>query len=352
MVELPDGTMLPLNEALLRYPHALLGDCVTTRFGNTLPFLLKILSVNREYGLSIQLHPTKSKAEELHQRAPQHYPDTNHKPEVGIALTPVSLLYGLKDREALSLVCASLPELERFLGGEVVTRLRGGDEGADGAVAKALFASCFALDHAQIEACNEYLARALPLATQLAEEFALFSRLSNKYGKGDSGLLAMLLMRQVHLAPGQAIFIAANVPHAYLEGDLIECMACSDNVVRAGLTPKYKDVETLVEVVDCSPSLGGVRTPVQGEGGFTVVETPTEEFLLQILPKSSSHTAIPASEFPVVVLCVGTSATVTSRATGRGIELLDGGAALLPPDTGTYEVVTSEAMLVSVTVGR
>jgi len=27
--------------------------------------------------------------------------------------------------------------------------------------------------------------------------------------------------------------------------DCIECMACSDNVVRAGLTPKFKDVKTL-----------------------------------------------------------------------------------------------------------
>lgn len=32
--------------------------------------------------------------------------------------------------------------------------------------------------------------------------------------------------------------------------DCIECMACSDNVVRAGLTPKYKDVETLCEMLN------------------------------------------------------------------------------------------------------
>ena len=41
--------------------------------------------------------------------------------------------------------------------------------------------------------------------------------------------------------PGvQAIYLAANVPHAYVSGQLIECMATSDNVVRAGLTPKLR----------------------------------------------------------------------------------------------------------------
>lgn len=37
--------------------------------------------------------------------------------------------------------------------------------------------------------------------------------------------------------------------------DCVECMACSDNVVRAGLTPKLKDVPTLVEMLTykCEP---------------------------------------------------------------------------------------------------
>lgn len=38
----------------------------------------------------------------------------------------------------------------------------------------------------------------------------------------------------------QAMYLAANVPHAYLSGEAVECMATSDNVVRAGLTPKLR----------------------------------------------------------------------------------------------------------------
>lgn len=50
------------------------------------------------------------------------------------------------------------------------------------------------------------------------------------------------------------MFLGANVPHAYLDGNCIECMACSDNVVRAGLTPKLIDVDTLVGMLEYVPS--------------------------------------------------------------------------------------------------
>ena len=35
--------------------------------------------------------------------------------------------------------------------------------------------------------------------------------------------------------------------------DCLECMACSDNVVRAGLTPKFKDIDTLCSMLDYQP---------------------------------------------------------------------------------------------------
>lgn len=346
MIELPNGTTLPLNEALAKFPRELLGSRSVDRFGPTLPFLLKVLSVNGEYGLSIQLHPTKTKAEELHRKSPQHYPDDNHKPEVGVAITPVSLLYGVKDRAALSSLFSALPELERFVGKGLVSSLASSDARDDRWIGRSLIAACFALDQNQMRSCNQYLAGALPLAPGLTQEASLFGKLVKKYGLNDPGLLAMLLMRQVRIEPGQALFIAPNVPHAYLEGDLIECMACSDNVVRAGLTPKYRDVETLLEVIDCGSTIEGVRYLVPGDGGFKVVETPTEEFRLQVLPEECPRTVIPESSLPSVVFCVGKGAAITSRITGRNVELRDGGAALLPPDSGAYEVITSGAMLV------
>lgn len=72
----------------------------------------------------------------------------------------------------------------------------------------------------------------------------------NHYFPNDIGVLSIFFMNIIQMKPGQAIYLAANVPHAYLSGDCIECMACSDNVIRAGLTPKFKDVETLLEMLD------------------------------------------------------------------------------------------------------
>lgn len=66
---------------------------------------------------------------------------------------------------------------------------------------------------------------------------------------GDVGVFCAFLLNVVDLEPGQAIFLRANEPHAYLQGNIMECMAASDNVVRAGLTPKARDVEVLVDML-------------------------------------------------------------------------------------------------------
>lgn len=42
--------------------------------------------------------------------------------------------------------------------------------------------------------------------------------------------------------------------HCLILLDCIECMACSDNTVRAGLTPKYIDVNTLCDMLNYSPA--------------------------------------------------------------------------------------------------
>ncbi len=77
---------------------------------------------------------------------------------------------------------------------------------------------------------------------------ALILRLNQQY-PNDRGIFCALLLNYLQLSEGQSFFIGANEPHAYLSGDCIECMALSDNVVRAGLTPKFCDVETLCSML-------------------------------------------------------------------------------------------------------
>jgi mannose-6-phosphate isomerase len=76
----------------------------------------------------------------------------------------------------------------------------------------------------------------------------LILRLNEQY-PADIGVFSPLFTNYVRLQPGQSFFIGANELHAYISGECVECMALSDNVVRAGLTPKLKDCETLCKML-------------------------------------------------------------------------------------------------------
>ena len=85
-----------------------------------------------------------------------------------------------------------------------------------------------------------------PVLTSLSP---LILRLNQQYPL-DSGIFAPILLNYLSLTPYQSFFMGAGVPHAYISGDCIECMALSDNVMRVGLTPKYKDVDTLCKMLE------------------------------------------------------------------------------------------------------
>jgi mannose-6-phosphate isomerase len=96
--------------------------------------------------------------------------------------------------------------------------------------------------------------------------------LKDQYGTKDIGLLFAFFFNLFRLKRGEAVVITPNEPHAYLSGDLVECMANSDNVVRGGLTPKLKDKETLYSMLPYETvDSGKPRGPTQGT---PVIETP------------------------------------------------------------------------------
>lgn len=162
----------------------------------------------------------------------------------------------------------------------------------------------------------------------------LVLRLSQQY-PGDVGVFCVFFLNLLRLDPGDAVFLAANEPHAYLEGDIIECMACSDNVVRAGLTPKLRDVDTLVEMLTYNTSFPHL---LQGEAidAYTTTYTPPiEEFHLSStqLPPAPLHA--PAA---YDLKGVGGLAAIVLCYSGSGTISCDGDAIPLRP--GTVVVVT------------
>ena len=88
-------------------------------------------------------------------------------------------------------------------------------------------------------------------ATSGKELADLIVRLDGQF-PGDIGLFVLFFLNYVKLEVGEAMFLKADDIHAYLSGDIIECMAASDNVVRAGFTPKFKDVDTLISMLTYS----------------------------------------------------------------------------------------------------
>ena len=99
-----------------------------------------------------------------------------------------------------------------------------------------------------MQSCCKQLYQRLAAGTDLSDEEQWVLKLAKEYPEGDVGVFSFFVLNLELLSPGEAVFIGPNIPHAYLGGELVECMANSDNVVRAGLTHKYKDVDTLVDV--------------------------------------------------------------------------------------------------------
>lgn len=353
LATLSDGSSVALPDLIASNPEGILGKPCLDRFGARLPFMVKVLSVSGDFGLSIQLHPTKEKARALHRLAPQHYPDDEHKPEVGVALTPVTLLYGTKSIAEVRTVLEKLAPLRNALPEEVRRALSQSKPSlGDDVLVKQVFVALLTLSDEQVRGVVRGLRAITDPSVAADAGYQIFLRLSTRYGDGDRGLPLIPLMNLVRLEPGQGIFIGSNIPHAYLEGDLFECMACSDNVVRGGLTPKFIDLPTLVEVVDCSSPSERILTPrSEGERGF-LYPTPTAEFQVRVCSPSSKMISLSTSGTPVVLLCLGESAMVSGVGSGAVRQLGDGGALLLPANSGDYQVAVERAQVFCVTLGE
>ena len=91
-----------------------LGDVVSKKFKGDLPFLFKVLSINK--ALSIQAHPSKSHAEALHRDSPELYRDPNHKPELAIAITDFEGFCGFRPFEEIQTFVLDVPELRDLVG--------------------------------------------------------------------------------------------------------------------------------------------------------------------------------------------------------------------------------------------
>lgn len=311
---------LPLNEAIRQFPEDILGRKSIEKFGQQLPFLLKILSAGQ--ALSIQLHPAKHQAERLHRKDPVNYPDANHKPEIAIALDSLVALAGFQAPAEIGSALRKYREIELFTGPVP-------DGPADEILIKQLYTRLMKQDGNQA-LLDSVLPRIAEKMSALADPTPAESQFLKQYRRygNDIGLFSFFFLNLVELKAGQAVFTGPGVPHAYLEGNIVECMANSDNVVRAGLTPKFRDIETLLEIIEFSFG----RYPVFNAGqeqDSVRFRTAAEEFELILNSKPAGYTAgLKTGGKPVILLV--TEGRLAIESAGQTDQFSRGQAVLLP----------------------
>ncbi|KAL8816622.1 MAG: hypothetical protein Q9223_004397 [Gallowayella weberi] len=319
---------------------------ISQKYGDKLPFLFKVLSIRK--ALSIQAHPNKKLAQELHKKNPKNYPDDNHKPEMTIAVTPFDGLCGFRPLKEISHFLATVPSLRNLVGEDTAKGFEEAVKGRETSSSdedtqgnkKALqtaFSALMNKDKSTVAAAAKDLVAS---ARKDSDKFAggggpsnegkeladLVVRLNDQF-EGDIGLFVLFYLNYVKLNVGEAMFLKADDIHAYLSGDIIECMASSDNVVRAGFTPKFQDIPTLTSMLTYSyapiseqkmnpvdyPYVTLNRTAYSSSSSAILYDPPIEEFSVvkTELNGKGAKATFEAIEGPSVIICTAGSGTIS-----------------------------------------
>jgi mannose-6-phosphate isomerase len=342
-----DGKTQSLAQVIAARPRAELGPEVASRFGPRLPFLLKVISAARP--LSLQVHPDKQHAERAYAAqqkvagAPRDYTDDNHKPELICAL-----------RDGFAGLCGfrPVPDSRRLLAELDVAGL------AELSAPLECAGPVSGLRSVITSVLTSEAERA-PLIAEVRRACARIATAGGEWGPAceayavvaaaypaDPGVLVALLLNYVELAAGEAVFVGAGVPHCYLRGFGVELMACSDNVLRAGLTSKRVNVPELLRVLDFGPaepavlrawpSGAGDSGPKWREPG-AVYLTPVDDFRLSRLDLGDQPIALPGGT-PQILLCIEGAARMRDGA-GRLLELPRGQSAFLSAKDAGVSIV-------------
>jgi mannose-6-phosphate isomerase len=237
-----------------------------------LGFLVKLLAASKS--LSIQVHPNQVQAQQGFEK--EHnlgislddpnrlYKDSSHKPEALIALTEFHALCGFRPRAELAQVFSAFGKTESEFQ-NLAQHLASGkplDQIFKSLIANTSLVARF-LETVPVAQSDPLAKRGRDLVANLLEQYP-----------GDTGSLVALMLNQVELSPGEAIFLPAGNIHAYLSGLGLEVMAASDNVLRCGLTPKHIDVAELLKIADFQELENPKITPKKLAEGL--VEYPVE----------------------------------------------------------------------------
>jgi mannose-6-phosphate isomerase len=346
-VRTSDG-QIGLNDLVRRNPTGVLGADVVDAFGPRLPYLLKVLAIERP--LSIQAHPTAEMAAagfaaENAAGVPldavdRSYGDPFHKPELVVALSNFDALIGFRiptETEEL------IGELEVPALDEIAELIRAPDGLADTVrlILTLPDERATELAGAVGAACN---------ARSGTEPFTTLSGIADLF-PGDRGVLVTLLLQVVRLRAGEACAVPAGTPHCYLRGIVVEAQAASDNTLRAGLTSKRVDVPELLGTLRYAPGMDPRLSPETSNGLDVFELAGVRDVRLHRVHLRDEPVLIAGAGIVLVtdgtaVLTVGGSPTALGR----------GGSAFVPADSGEFTLTGDGTAFVATTalkpVGR
>ena len=305
------STLQPLSDIERKHPTELLGETSIKRFGSKVPFLFKVLSIQKP--LSIQVHPDAFHAARLHERNPAEYLEANTKPEIAIAVTEVRMLNGFKSENAIRSLIARIPEFGAFVARCNPDSIRD------------IASEIFRADSEFVSVQCAKLAERLHVSGAHLPEEQLFLELAAEF-PDDVGLFSAFLLNELTLQPGEGIFTAPGTLHAYISGDLLECMKLSDLVIRAGLTPKRRDVEALLEV---SSHHHGEPKILRSHGHDTHYHSQAEEFQVERISGEQHNRTIPTSGGVELYFLLSGTAILNSDNTAS-LQMNRGDAAIVP----------------------
>lgn len=335
-----DNKEQSLREFIKTNPKEILGERTSEIFNEQLPYLFKVLAAQK--ALSIQVHPSKKSAEQGYHKEElkgiklndyyRNYKDPNHKPELVYALTDFESLNGfisyldvLKNFQALQ-----FEEFEQYLSGFSQNL---NEDGFKEFISNLLNLE----DSSKRSVCKKLVELAKSPSKSNDKKFQLIKLFSENFSN-DIGLFAPLFLNVVKLKPGEAMFLEAGRPHAYLLGTALEIMANSDNVLRAGLTPKNIDVGELVDNTTFVPTLvDKLRVKPNKNSCEEKFEVPVNDFKFSIFTKPKSK--LVSTNSAEIIFAVDKACTLIDEK-GFSISFEKGESVFIPAFVKQYNIVS------------
>ena len=328
------GEKIKLSTLIEQLKPEILSEKTAQKY-RELPYLFKVLAADT--ALSVQVHPDKNEAEIGYEKenlakipldSPiRNYKDPNHKPELVYALTQYQAMNGFRSHIQIIELFQELasktliPLVEKFSKNQTEDGL------------KHFFISLLSLQGLEKKSAISELVSFSQSSS--ASPFTLIADLNQHY-PDDIGLFTPLFLNVITLEPGEAMYLDARTPHAYLKGAGLEVMANSDNVLRAGLTPKHIDI---FELASCTAFKEKrfdtlILEPTVHKFDEHRYAIPVDDFKFSLYP--APNDAIVRPESAEIIMAIDENVTLTHK--NEEIVLLKGQSVFIPAYVDEYSI--------------